>query len=576
MNRHDTSFELILPHGGLLKDLYLSGQAVAEEKKKAQEYVSWDLTPRQICDIELLLNGAFSPLEGFLGKDDYESVVNSMRLTDGTLWPMPINLDVSEKFAASISEGDQIALRDLEGVLIATMSVGDIWTPDKSHEAKGVFGTEDQSHPGVNFLMNHANPVYVGGKLRGVESPIHYDFKHLRDTPGETRTRFAKLGWRKIVAFQTRNPMHRAHQELTFRAAKEVEANLLIQPVVGMTKPGDVDHFTRVRCYEHLLDQYPEQTTALSLLPLAMRMGGPREAVWHAIIRKNYGCTHFIVGRDHAGPGKDSQGNDFYGPYDAQELIQEYKDELHIEMVPFKMVVYVEDRAQYVPVDKTREGESVLNISGTEFRRRLQEGLDIPEWFSYPKVIEELRKTHPPRHRQGFVLFFTGLSGSGKSTIANALMVKLMELGGRRVTLLDGDVVRQNLSSELGFSREHRDLNILRIGYVASEIAKNGGIAICAPIAPYAVTRRKVRELVEETGGFIEVHVSTPLETCEQRDRKGLYAKARAGVIKEFTGISDPYDEPENAEITIDTRDLSPDHAAHRIVVKLESLGYIR
>jgi sulfate adenylyltransferase len=499
-----------------------------------------------------------------------------MRLTDGTLWPIPVNLDVSEKFADTISEGDHIALRDQEGVLIATMTVEDMWTPDKAQEARGVFGTEDEVHPGVNFLFNHANPVYLGGKLSGVESPIHYDFKHLRDTPAEMRSRFAKLGWRKIVAFQTRNPMHRAHQELTFRAAKDVEANLLIQPVVGLTKPGDVDHFTRVRCYEHLLDQYPEQTTALSLLPLAMRMGGPREAMWHAIIRKNYGCTHFIVGRDHAGPGKDSAGNDFYGPYDAQELLQEHRDEMHIEMVPFKMVVFVEDRAQYVPVDQTKEGESVLNISGTEFRRRLQEGLDIPDWFSYPRVIEELRKTHPPRHKQGLVLFFTGLSGSGKSTIANALMVKLMELGGRRVTLLDGDVVRQNLSSELGFSREHRDLNILRIGYVASEIAKNGGIAICAPIAPYAVTRRKVREVVEETGGFVEVHVSTPLETCEQRDRKGLYAKARAGLIKEFTGISDPYEEPEKAEITIDTRDLSPDHAAHRIVVKLESMGYIR
>ena len=576
MDRHDTSFELIMPHGGLLKDLYLTGEAVAEEKKKAQDYVSWDLTPRQICDIELLLNGGFSPLEGFLGKADYDSVVETMRLTDGTLWPIPVNLDVSEKFADTISEGDHIALRDQEGVLIATMTVEDMWTPDKAQEARGVFGTEDEVHPGVNFLFNHANPVYLGGKLSGVESPIHYDFKHLRDTPAEMRSRFAKLGWRKIVAFQTRNPMHRAHQELTFRAAKDVEANLLIQPVVGLTKPGDVDHFTRVRCYEHLLDQYPEQTTALSLLPLAMRMGGPREAMWHAIIRKNYGCTHFIVGRDHAGPGKDSAGNDFYGPYDAQELLQKHRDEMHIEMVPFKMVVFVEDRAQYVPVDQTKEGESVLNISGTEFRRRLQEGLDIPDWFSYPRVIEELRKTHPPRHKQGLVLFFTGLSGSGKSTIANALMVKLMELGGRRVTLLDGDVVRQNLSSELGFSREHRDLNILRIGYVASEIAKNGGIAICAPIAPYAVTRRKVREVVEETGGFVEVHVSTPLETCEQRDRKGLYAKARAGLIKEFTGISDPYEEPEKAEITIDTRDLSPDHAAHRIVVKLESMGYIR
>jgi sulfate adenylyltransferase len=307
-----------------------------------------------------------------------------------------------------------------------------------------------------------------------------------------------------------------------------------------------------------------------------MRMAGPREALWHAIIRKNYGCTHFIVGRDHAGPGKDSQGNDFYGPYDAQTLISDHQDELEIRMVPFQMVVYVEDRAQYVPVDQTREGDTVLNISGTEFRRRLQEGLDVPPWFSYPEVIQELRKTHPPRHMQGFVIFFTGLSGAGKSTIANALMVKLMELGGRRITLLDGDIVRKNLSSELGFSREHRDLNILRIGFVASEIAKNGGIAICAPIAPYRATRRQVRDMVEGQGGFVEIHVATPIDVCETRDRKGLYAKARAGIIKEFTGISDPYEAPEKPEMVIDTRAMSPDHAAHRVVVKLESLGYIR
>ncbi len=576
MDRHEGTLELISPHGGELKELYLDSDAAAAERKKARDYPSWDLTPRQVCDIELLLNGAFSPLEGFLNRADYDGVVKDMRLSDGTLWPMPITLDVSEAFASGVKNGDTIALRDQEGVLIATLQVEDIWSPDKAAEALGVFGSVDEAHPGVHYLMNLAHPVYIGGKLRGVESPIHYDFRHLRDTPAELRQRFQKMGWRKVVAFQTRNPMHRAHQELTFRAAREVEANLLIHPVVGMTKPGDVDHFTRVRCYENLLHHYPEQTTSLSLLPLAMRMAGPREALWHALIRRNYGCTHFIVGRDHAGPGKDSKGEDFYGPYDAQELMDRYRDEIGIEMVPFKMVVYVEDRAQYVPVDETREGETVLNISGTEFRRRLQEGLEIPHWFSYPDVIQELRRTHPPRHKQGLVIFFTGLSGSGKSTIANALMVKLMEQGGRRITLLDGDIVRKNLSSELGFSREHRDLNILRIGYVASEIANNGGIAICAPIAPYRSTRRQVRDMVEAVGGMVEIHVATPLEVCEQRDRKGLYAKARAGIIKEFTGISDPYEEPENAEMVIDTREISPDQAAHRIVVKLESLGYIR
>ncbi len=576
MDARESTYEMIQPHGGVLVDLYLSDKEADAEREKARDLKSWDLAPRQLCDIEMLLNGAFSPLTGFLKQADYESVVDTMRLADGTLWPIPVTLDVSQAFADSLAAGEEIALRDQEGVLIATLMVEEIFTPDRSAEARGVFGTEDAAHPGVHYLVHQSNPVYVGGPLRGVEPPIHYDFRHLRDTPAELRSRFSKLGWRKVVAFQTRNPMHRAHQELTFRAARQVEANLLIQPVVGMTKPGDVDHYTRVRCYEHLLDHYPEQTTTLSLLPLAMRMAGPREALWHALIRRNYGCTHFIVGRDHAGPGKDSKGNDFYGPYDAQDLLKAHQAEIAIEMVPFQMVVYVEDRAQYVPVDETREGDTVLNISGTEFRRRLQEGLEIPHWFSYPEVIQELRKTHPPRHRQGFTIFFTGLSGAGKSTIANALMVKLMELGGRRVTLLDGDIVRKNLSSELGFSREHRDLNILRIGFVASEITKNGGIAICAPIAPYSATRRQVRDTIEEVGGFVEIHVATPIDICEQRDRKGLYAKARAGIIKEFTGISDPYEAPEAAEMVIDTRAITPDEAAHRIIVKLESLGYIR
>ena len=564
------------PHGGQLKNLYLPAEEGEAEKQAAREFASWDLTERQLCDIELLLNGAFSPLEGFLGRDDYDSVIEKMRLTSGVLWPIPITLDVSEAFAEGIQGGDRIALRDLEGVIVATLDVGDIWTPDKEAEAESVYGTADESHPAVHYLNNIAHPVYVGGTLRGIEAPIHYDFKHLRNSPAELRERFRKLGWRKVIAFQTRNPMHRAHQELTLRAAFDVEANLLVHPVVGMTKPGDVDHFTRVRCYEHLLSRYPEQTTMLSLLPLAMRMGGPRETLWHAIIRKNYGCTHLIVGRDHAGPGKDSKGQDFYGPYDAQELLKQHEEELDISMVPFRMMVYAENRAQYIPVDEATDEDHILDISGTELRRRLQEGLEIPGWFSFSDVVDELRRTHPARHRQGFTVFFTGLSGSGKSTIANALMSKLMEIGGRRISLLDGDMVRKHLSSELGFSKEHRDLNIRRIGYVASEITKNGGIAICAPIAPYAATRRQVRDMIEPVGGFIEIHVATPLEVCEQRDRKGLYALARAGKIKEFTGISDPYETPENAEMVIDTVGISPDLAAHRILVKLESMGFIR
>jgi len=565
------------PHGGELKELYLAEHQADAEKLRAGDYPSWDLSPRQLCDLDLLLNGAFSPLEGFLGQGDYEKVCADMRLQSGVLWPMPITLDVSNAFAESVTEGDVIALRDAEGVLIATLEISDIWLADKEREAQQVFGTTDDSHPAVDYLLHKAGTVYLGGKVHGIEPPAFYDFKLLRDSPSELRGRFRKLGWRKVVAYQTRKPLHRAHQALTFRAAREADANLLIQPVVGMAKSGEIDHFTRVRCYEHVLEQYPEQTTTLSLLNLAMRMGGPREALWHAIIRKNYGCTHFIVGRDHGGPpGTDRNGDPFYGPGDAQELYRQYEEELDITMVGFKEMVYVENKAEYMYADETEPDDTVLSLSDTEFNRRLSEGLDIPEWFSYPKVMEELRRAHPPKHEQGFTVFFTGLSGSGKSTIANALMVKLLEDGSRPVTLLDGDIVRKNLSSELSFSKEHRDLNIQRIGFVASEITKNRGIAICAPIAPYTSTRRKVRDMISPLGGFLEVHVSTPIEVCESRDRKGLYAKARAGIVKGFTGIDDPYEIPGQAEVVIDTQYLSPELAAHRILITLEKLGYIR
>ena len=558
-----------------IPELYVSHEIAQKLKVEAADLISWDLTPRQICDLELLMNGGFNPLKGFLSEADYNSVVETMRLEDGSLWPMPITLDVGEAFAEKLNIGQDIALRDQEGVILATMTVTDRWMPDKAKEAKLVFGADDLAHPAVNYLHNTAGAVYLGGPVVGIQQPIHYDFRARRDTPNELRAYFRKLGWRKVVAFQTRNPLHRAHQELTFRAAKEAQANLMIHPVVGMTKPGDIDHFTRVRCYEAILDKYPAATTTMSLLNLAMRMAGPREAVWHGLIRKNHGCTHFIVGRDHAGPGKNSAGEEFYGPYDAQDLFRTYQEEMGIEMMDFKHMVYVQERAQYEPADEIEEGVTVLNISGTELRRRLSEGLEIPEWFSFPEVVAELRKTRPPRSKQGFTVFFTGFSGSGKSTIANALMVKLMEMGGRPVTLLDGDIVRKNLSSELGFSKEHRDLNIRRIGYVASEITKNGGIAICAPIAPYASTRRAVREEVEQFGAFAEVHVATSIEECERRDRKGLYKLAREGKIKEFTGISDPYDVPENPELRVETENVDVDHCAHQVLLKLESMGLI-
>ena len=559
-----------------IPELFVSADQVQALKAEAGSMPSWDLTARQACDLELLMNGGFSPLKGFNNQADYEGVVDKMRLADGTLWPMPITLDVSEKFAEGVGPGSRIALRDAEGVILAVMTVSDKWTPNKAHEAAQVFGADDLAHPAVNYLHNIAGPIYLGGPIQGLQAPVHYDFKSRRDTPNELRAYFKKLGWEKVVAFQTRNPLHRAHQELTFRAAREAQANLLIHPVVGMTKPGDVDHFTRVRCYEAVLDKYPQSTTTMSLLNLAMRMAGPREAVWHGLIRRNHGVTHFIVGRDHAGPGKNSAGQDFYGPYDAQTLFTEYEAEIGVKMVDFKHMVYVQERASYFPANEVPEGCTTLDISGTELRRRLREGLDIPEWFSFPEVVTQLRKTSPARDKQGFTVFFTGLSGSGKSTVANALMIKLMEMGGRPVTLLDGDVVRKHLSSELGFSKEHRDINIKRIGYVASEITKNGGIAICAPIAPYTATRRAVREMIESYGAFIEVHVATSLEECERRDRKGLYKLAREGKIKEFTGISDPYEAPTTAELVLDTQGVEVDHCAHQVILKLESLGLIK
>ena len=559
-----------------IPELFVSADQAQALKAEAGSMPSWDLTARQACDLELLMNGGFSPLKGFNSQADYEGVVDKMRLADGTLWPMPITLDVSEKFAEGVGPGSRIALRDAEGVILAVMTVSDKWTPNKAHEAAQVFGADDLAHPAVHYLHNIAGPIYLGGPIQGLQAPVHYDFKSRRDTPNELRAYFKKLGWEKVVAFQTRNPLHRAHQELTFRAAREAQANLLIHPVVGMTKPGDVDHFTRVRCYEAVLDKYPQSTTTMSLLNLAMRMAGPREAVWHGLIRRNHGVTHFIVGRDHAGPGKHSAGQDFYGPYDAQTLFTEYEAEIGVKMVDFKHMVYVQERASYFPANEVPEGCTTLDISGTELRRRLREGLDIPEWFSFPEVVTQLRKTSPARDKQGFTVFFTGLSGSGKSTVANALMIKLMEMGGRPVTLLDGDVVRKHLSSELGFSKEHRDINIKRIGYVASEITKNGGIAICAPIAPYAATRRAVREMIESYGAFIEVHVATSLEECERRDRKGLYKLAREGKIKEFTGISDPYEAPTTAELVLDTQGVEVDHCAHQVILKLESLGLIK
>jgi sulfate adenylyltransferase len=567
---------VIVPHGGRLTELLAGTERSRQLLAGSRNWISWDLTERQLCDLELLLNGGFSPLEGFMVRADYESVCASMRLTNGILWPMPVTLDVTEQIARKLRAGDMMALRDPEGVMLAALHVDDLWEPDRLEEAQAVFGTASKDHPGVARLLDRTNSWYVGGRLEGLQLPAHYDFQSLRQTPLELRARFTRLGWTRVVAFQTRNPMHRAHFELTLRAARDTCSKLLIHPSVGMTKPGDVDHYTRVRCYRALLRNYPRRTALLSLLPLAMRMGGPREAVWHAIIRKNYGCSHLIVGRDHAGPGLSSSGKPFYGPYEAQELLAKHQEELGVLMVPFRMMVYLADRDEYVPEDAIPARAKPLTISGTRLRQLLAEGGSIPDWFTFPPVAKELQRTYRPRRAQGFTVFFTGLSGAGKSTLANVVLVRFLEMGGRPATLLDGDLVRKHLSSELGFSKEHRDLNIRRIGFVAREITKNGGIALCAPIAPYDNVRKEVRGMIESVGGFILVHVATPLEVCEQRDRKGLYAKARAGILSNFTGISDPYEAPADAEIVVDTTQMSPEDAVQQIFEYLENAGYVR
>ena len=564
----------IEPHGGQICDRMVTEERISELKQDFVHLQSWTLNDRQICDLEMIMSGGFSPLIGFLGQKDYDAVCTGMRLQNNALWPIPITLDVTEDAAENLAEKDKLVLRDKEGFALAVLTIGEIWKPDRKKEAEQVYGTIDETHPGVNYLVHESNPIYIGGSVEGVHVPKHYDYQDLRHTPAQLREEFDRLGWTNIVAFQTRNPMHRAHVELTHRASAEANANLLIHPVVGLTKPGDVNHYTRVRCYQKIMEKYADNTAALSLLPLAMRMAGPREALWHAIIRKNYGCNHFIIGRDHASPGKDSDGNPFYGPYDAQDLLQQHEEELGIKMVPFKLMVYVKDTGSYMATNEVPEGAETLTVSGTELRELLDKGGDVPEWFSYPDVVEELRKQRPAMSKRGFTIFFTGLSGSGKSTLANGLLVKLLEDGRRPATLLDGDIVRTHLSSELGFSKEHRSLNIRRIGFVASEITKNGGIAICAPIAPYRSDRRFNRDMIAPLGGYIEIFVNTPLEVCERRDVKGLYAKARQGLIKQFTGIDDPYEEPENAEIVIDSSTEDPEVLVEQILKKIHAMGY--
>jgi sulfate adenylyltransferase len=572
LSARETVQELISPYGDKLVNLVVDGEEREELVEYAGKLPSLQLSPRSLCDIELLSVGAFSPLDRFMGKADYTSVLEEMRLADGALFPIPITLPVAD--TGSIQVGRDIALRNAKNDLIAIMTVDEAfeWSPTK--EAKLVLGTTDSRHPLVAEMASWGR-TYISGALRVLNLPNHYDFSELRKTPAEVRSLLQSLEYSNVVAFQTRNPIHRAHEELTKRAAKQVGGALMIHPVVGMTKPGDVDHYTRVRAYKALVDRYYDRSrTLLSLLPLAMRMAGPREALWHAIIRRNYGANHFIVGRDHAGPGKDSKGRPFYGPYDAQQLLQRFESEVGVKMVPFKEIVYLSEEKRFEEQDQVPAGNPIASISGTEVREEyLNNGKRLPEWFTRPETAAILSKVSFPTHEQGFCIWFTGLSGAGKSTIAEILAVLLME-HGREVTLLDGDVVRTHLSKGLGFSKEDRDTNILRIGFVASEIVRHHGVAICAAVSPYRAARNECRSVV---GGnrFIEIFVDTPLDICEQRDTKGMYAKARRGEIKGFTGVDDPYEAPVKPEVRMGTTDCTAEDSARRIIRYLIDRGFL-
>ena len=569
----ETQARLIEPYGGRLVDLIVPPDEHEALRAHANTLPSIQLSDRALCDLELLATGAFSPLDRFMGRADYERVVAEMRLADGTLFPIPVTLPVER--IDDLHYDREIALRDSKNNLLAVMTVEEIYTWERAAAAQQVFGTQDPAHPLV-AEMTRWGSLNLSGPLRVLALPRHYDFTDLRLTPVQTRARLAAAGQTNVVAFQTRNPLHRAHEELTKRAAESVDGTLLLHPVVGLTKPGDVDHFTRVRSYKALLSNYYDGDRAvLALLPLAMRLAGPREALWHAIIRRNFGANYLIVGRDHAGPGNDSTGRPFYGPYDAQELAQQHSAEIGVGVLTFSEMVYLPEEGRYEEASRIPDGAQVASISGTQVRSDyLNRGRQLPDWFTRPEVADILSESYPPRHRQGVCLWFTGLSGAGKSTTAEVLTILLLE-HGRQVTVLDGDVVRTHLSKGLGFSKEDRDVNIRRIGFVAAELVRHGGIAVCAAVSPYRATREDVRAMVGKDR-FVEIFVDTPIEVCEDRDVKGMYAKARRGEITGFTGIDDPYEAPVNPEITLDTVAFTPEENAQRIVAYLVEHGYAR
>ncbi|MEE4356090.1 MAG: bifunctional sulfate adenylyltransferase/adenylylsulfate kinase [Desulfococcaceae bacterium] len=563
------------PRGGSLSDLLTDPERGELLKDISKNLPDITLNERQLCDLELLATGAFSPLKGFMNRSDYESVLDRMRLQNGMLWPLPICLDISEIRAAGLEAGQSVALRDGEGFLLGVMHVEDIWKAERDKEALCIYGTDDPDHPGVAYLRRKSGKYYTGGSLEIISLPLRYDFQQLRLTPAEVRSTFKKLGWEKIAGFHTRTPIHRPQFELTLRAMRRAGANLLLLPSVGIMQAGDFDHYTRIRCYREICRRYPPDSHLLNLLPLANRMAGPKEAILHAIIAVNYGCTHFIVGHGHASPDREEGKAPFYPPGDARKLALEYGEEIGCEILSCAEMIYLPFEDEYRFADQIPEGSQSISFSGSHIWNRIRTGRRVPEWATFPEVLAELEKSYPPPRRQGLTVFFTGLSGAGKSTLAKILYSRFLEMGERPATLLDGDIVRQNLSRELNFSKEHRDINVRRIGFVAGEITKNRGIAICAPIAPYESTRLEIRRNIEAYGGFVEVHIATPIEECEKRDRKGMYAKARAGMIKGFTGVDDPYEIPENPELRIDTSHMNPNEAVKEVLLFLGEKGYI-
>ena len=564
---------LISPYGGALIDLVAAPADADQLRAHAGSLPSVQLSERQVCDLELLATGAFSPLNRFMGALDYERVLGEMRLTSGDLFPIPITLSVPP--GSDIHLDREIALRDNRNALLAVMRIDEVYEWDLAEAAQNVFGTPDTRHPLV-AEMQWWGRLNISGPVQVIALPKHYDFRRLRLTPAQTRARLEELGRENVVAFQTRNPLHRAHEELTKRAVRDVDGVLLLHPVVGMTKPGDVDHYTRVRTYQSMVAKYYDaDRVVLSLLPLAMRLAGPREALWHALIRRNFGANHIIIGRDHASPGTDSAGQPFYPPYAAQELVEQFSAELGVKMVPFKEIVYLPGGDRYEEVEKLDNDTQTRSLSASEMRENyLDQGTPLPEWYTRPEVANILASTYPPRHKQGVCIFFTGLSGAGKSTTADVLAVKLLE-HGRHVTLLDGDVVRTHLSAGLGFSKQDRDANIRRMGFVAAEVVRHGGLCICAAVSPYRAARNDVRDMVG-ADRFIEVFVDTPLAVCEQRDQKGVYAKARRGEIDNFTGISDPYESPQDPEIVLDTVNHQPEENAQQVIDQLIERGFIK